>query len=121
VKLTTEYARLDVSDDGSSSGSSDNSRYWATRVLVEPDASAAAAAAASYDEDEDEEDEDGAAGAAAEQYPAAVYFYVAIDCDGSVPPHMCLDAAGAGTGGLSLQIDRNPGLAAGACVVCLRG
>ena len=98
MQLTTEYARLEEADG----------RFWATRVHVEPTAAAAAAA------DEEEDDEDGVA-ALGQQYPAAVYLYLAVDCDGAVPAHACLEAAGA-RGGMSLQIDRNPGKAAGALV-----
>lgn len=94
VQLTTEYARLDA-----------EGQHWATRVHVEPSVA---------DEDEDDEDEDGAA-AWGRQYPAAVYLYLAIDCDGAMPPHACLEAAGA-RGGMSLQIDRNPSMAAGELV-----
>ena len=97
VQLTTEYARLDG-----------EGQHWATRVHVEP--------SAADEVDEDDEDEDGAAAAAlGRQYPAAVYLYLAIDCDGAVPAHACLGAAGA-RGGMSLQIDRNPGMAAGGWV-----
>lgn len=101
MQLTTEYARLDGAGQH---------WHWATRVHVEP--------SAADEGGEDEEDEDGAAAAAAalgRQYPAAVYLYLAIDCDGAVPAHACLGAAGA-RGGMSLQIDRNPGMAAGAWV-----
>lgn len=96
VQLTTEYARLD-----------DGGRYWATRVHAEP------AAVESGDGDDDEDEgEEGRSGSTGRRFPAAVYLYLAVDCDGSVPTRLCLDAAGGR--GLDLQIDRNPGLAAGA-------
>lgn len=105
VTLTTEYARLDLDDAGAASGD----KYWATRVHVEP-----VATVQEEVEDDDEDDDEDADAAARQKYPAAVYLYLAVDCDGAVPAHVCLDAAGA-RGGMSLQVDRNPGLAAGAC------
>ncbi|KAM3575457.1 hypothetical protein VYU27_002679 [Nannochloropsis oceanica] len=95
VRLVTEFVRLNGKDG-----------YWAARIQVTPDIPAKKQKQRSSEMEG--EDEDPRKEYHSHQRPAAVYFYLAIDCDGNVEAGKCLQDAG-GEHGLKLLVDRGKG------------
>eukprot|EP00624_Nannochloropsis_granulata_P000963 evm.model.NODE_14286_length_23795_cov_21.451103.4 len=98
VRLVTEYVRLDGEVDG----------HWAARIKVMPDSPVKKREQESSVVKGEVEDEDPRLQYHSHQCPAAVYFYLAVDCDGNVEAGKCLKDAG-GEEGLKLLIDRGKG------------